>query len=57
MTLKHKPQSADVNDEENERPRVALLCVTEQTCLHLFCLEKTNDINNMINQDLEEITA
>lgn len=74
MILKRKPQTVDVNEEENERPSVAQLCVTEQTCLHLFSLEKTNnskkkdyknlltkkniwkDINNMINQDLAEVT-
>lgn len=76
MILKRKPQTVDVNEEENERPSVAQLCVTEQTCLHLFSLEKTNNskkkkdyknhltkkkktsekTNNMINQDLAEVT-
>lgn len=38
--LKHEPESADINEEQNERLSVAQLCVTEQTCVHLFCLGK-----------------
>lgn len=48
MILKRKPQTVDVNEEKNERPSVAQLCVTEQTCLHLFSLEKTNNSKKKI---------
>lgn len=44
-TFEHRPLVFDVNEEENERPAVVRLFVTERTFLRLFCLEKTSSKN------------